>query len=812
MREPALPVPPLSFDEPAAAPARRRPLPVRPLHVRLDVRLDPARPVVDGRVDHTVEALHPGVHRITLDAADLTVSAAWQDGVPVAFTHHAEGVDLELTHPLSPGQTSTLSLAYRAHPTVGLFFIGPTADAPDQRPQIWTQGAMEDHHHWFPCFDAPQHPVTTEVIATVPEDFVALSNGEPVSPAAEDRPPPSGTRRFHFHQRLPHALYLLTLVVDRVHTVEERAGDVLLQHHVPPGRAADAAVLFERMPQMLAFFGEATGRTYPFGRYGHVFLQGFMWGGMENTTLTSLTDQVLVEGRHRGEEDVERLFAHELAHQWFGDLIAPRGWPEIWLNESFATYFEVLCMGALDGEDDGLRRRTTLRDNYLGEARTRYARAVVTRQYAHPYVLFDKHAYEKGALVLHTLRDQLGDALFFAGVRHYVARLAGQAAETAQLRRCFEDVTGADLTDFFEHWVYGAAHPCVTVTWQFDRETGLAVTLIRTDSTRAALDVTLEIGGPGDTVTRRRLPVGPGVRTFVVDVPGAPRWVALDPDQACLLEVDESAESDAALRARLFPAPTRAALRARTCRLLGERPTSANRLALIDTLVADPSETTRLEAARALGEHRHTEARTALFAALDREPSWRVRAAAARAVGVGAEESLLATLEPRLADEPSHRVRCGFLRALGDIPSEGARALLRRDLETPSPRACVAAAAVTGLAAHEDAAVLDELLQRTGPRAPRAVRTAALSGIARIAAANRSDAGLLRRVRARLEGHLTDPVFAVRAAAIDALKELGDPAARAALERAHAGEAFALLRRLMREALGALGTGAGRKP
>jgi aminopeptidase N len=775
MREPARPVPPLSFEEPAAAAARRRPLPVRPRHVRLDVRLDPARPIVEGRVDHTIEALHTQVRRVTLDAADLTVTGAWQDGAPVDFAQHPEGVDLDLARPMTEGETATLSLTFRGHPSVGLFFVGPTADAPEQRPQIWTQGAMEDHHHWFPCFDAPQHLVTTEVIATVPEEFVALANGEPVPPGPDDEPAPPGTRRFHYHLRQPHALYLLTLVVDRVVTVEDRAGDVLLQHHVPAGRTSDAAVLFERMPQMLSFFAEATGRPYPFGRYGHVFLQGFMWGGMENTTLTSLTDQVLVEGRHRGEEDVERLFAHELAHQWFGDLIAPRGWPEIWLNESFATYFEVLCMGALDGADDGLRRLVTLRDNYLLEARSRYARPVVTRTYAHPYVLFDKHAYEKGALVLHTLRDQLGDALFFKGVRRYVATLAGQAAETAQLRRCLE------------------------------------VRLTRTDTTRVTLDVTVAVGGPGGLVTRRRMPLAPGERTYVLDVEGAPRWVAVDPDSACLLEVDESAESDAALRVRLDPTVTSAALRARTCRLLGDRPSSANRLALIETLQADPSETTRLEAARALGEHRHTEARTALFDALDREPAWRVRAAAARAVGVGADESLLATLEPRLNDEPSHRVRCGFLRALGDIPCESARALLRRDLDTASPRACVAAAAVTGLAAHEDAGVLDELMQRTSPRAPRAVRTAALAGIARIAAANRSDGALVRRVRARLEAHLTDSTFAVRAAAIDALKELGDPAARTALERAHAGEAFALLRRLMREALGALGAADNRK-
>lgn len=803
MTEPALPVPRLSFDEPAAIVARRRPLGVTPRHVRLEVRLDPTRPVVEGRVSHVVRGLHPRTERLTLDAADLIVSAAWQDDRPIAFAQHAEGVDLHLGTPLPTGQETTLTLEYRAHPTVGLFFVGPTADAPDRRPQIWTQGAMEDHHHWFPCFDAPEHMVTTEVIATVPEGYVAVSNGAPVADP-EAAPPPAGWRRFHWRLDAPHALYLLTLVVDALVEVEGTAGEITLHHYVPAGREADAAHLFARMPEMLAFYGRSTGRPYPFGRYGHVFLQEFMWGGMENTTLTSLTDLVLVEGRHRDEEDVERLFAHELAHQWFGDLIAPRGWPEIWLNESFATYWEVQCMGALDGPDAFERRMQVLRDNYLGEAHTRYARAVVTRRYAHPYVLFDKHAYEKGALVLHTLRDQLGDALFFAGVQRYVARCAGHAAETAELRRCFEEVSGADLTDFFEDLVYGAGHPCATVRWQFDRETGLQVELARTDSTRATLNVTLEIGITNTTPMRRRLTLGPGARTCVFDLAAAPRWVALDPDAHVLLEVDETAESDAALRGRLFPAQTSVALRTRTCRRLAERATPANRAAMVDTLTHDPSEAVRIEAAKALGEHRHADARNALLAALEREAAWRVRAAAARAVGIGADDTLVATLEPRVGDERSHRVRCGYLRALGDINTETSRSVIRRFLDAPSPRACVAAAAVTALAAHDDASVADELLQRLSPRQPRAVRTAAVAGLARVAAAQRNDAGLLRRVRLRLEGLLGDGTFAVRLAAIDALKDLGEGAARGALERAHAAEPFALVRRMIREALGAL--------
>ena len=219
MIEPALPVPPHSFDEPAAGLARRRALAVLPLHVHLDVRLNPeaqGEPAVECRVTHTVRALQDGLTRVTLDAADLTVSGAWQDGEPVAFFHHAGGIDVVLAVSLARDAVAHISLQFTSHPSVGLYFVRRNAESPERRPQIWSQGAMEDHHHWFPCFDAPQHMVTTEVVAMVPAPYRAISNGRPVEWPAEGEAPaePEGWRRFHWRMEHPHALYLLTLVVD----------------------------------------------------------------------------------------------------------------------------------------------------------------------------------------------------------------------------------------------------------------------------------------------------------------------------------------------------------------------------------------------------------------------------------------------------------------------------------------------------------------------------------------------------------------------------------------------------------------------
>ena len=190
--------------------------------------------------------------------------------------------------------------------------------------------------------------------------------------------------------------------------------------------------------------------------------------------------------------------------------------------------------------------------------------------------------------------------------------------------------------------------------------------------------------------------------------------------------------------------------------------------------------------------------------ALDTEADWRVRIALSRAVGVGADPSVVPRIATRLAVETSHRARCGLLQALGLIQVPASRAVIESQLEVDAPRACIATAAVSALAAQEEPETIDTLLDRTARTRPRLVRTAAIAGLSRVARAEGTKPAPRRRVRERLEALLRDPTFAVRAAAIDALKELNDSAALPALRRAHGAETFGLLRRFLREALGAL--------
>jgi aminopeptidase N len=194
-------------------------------------------------------------------------------------------------------------------------------------------------------------------------------------------------------------------------------------------------------------FSRKFGVPYPYPRYAQVFVADFIFGGMENTSATSLTDSVLLDERAAIDYDVDSLVAHELAHQWFGDLVTCRDWGEGWLNEGFATYAEYLWREHHEGRDAADLELEDWADSYFGEDAGRYRRTIATKLYDEPIDIFDHHLYDKGGRVLHMLRDWLGDDAFERTLAYYLRKHAGGLVESRDLARAVEDATGkvADL-------------------------------------------------------------------------------------------------------------------------------------------------------------------------------------------------------------------------------------------------------------------------------------------------------------------------------------------------------------------------------
>ena len=227
--------------------------------------------------------------------------------------------------------------------------LRPTAAEPDVPLTVWSQGEPLEGRHWIPCVDHPAERQTTEMRITVPDGYEALSNGRLVSKT----PNADKTVTFHWSQDAPHPSYLMTMVVGKYAIVTEEWKGKPVQYYVPPGKRADVARSFGRTREMLDFFSKRFGIEYPWEKYAQVVVEQFTWGGMENTSATTLVDAAIQDERSMLDGTPDGLIAHEMGHQWWGDLVTARDWAHLWLNEGFASYCEVLWDDHKLGKDEG---------------------------------------------------------------------------------------------------------------------------------------------------------------------------------------------------------------------------------------------------------------------------------------------------------------------------------------------------------------------------------------------------------------------------------------------------------------------------
>ncbi|MDQ6747441.1 MAG: M1 family metallopeptidase, partial [Candidatus Dormibacteraeota bacterium] len=443
-------------------------------HIRLDLEVDPRKRSLKGTATHRLVPIGAPLRRLPLNLEELAVDAVAMGGKALDF-HHEDGVlEIRFKPAIAVGREVEVSIAYHGSPRTGLNFTGPDRAYPDRPYEAWTQGQDEYARFWFPNHDFPNQRQTTEVIVTAPAEFETVSNGRLLSVEKQGR-----ARRWHWLQEVPHVSYLVTLVVGKFERWEEEGpGGVPLQYYVPPGRVADGHRAFDETPAMAQVLADLAGTPYPYVKYASVVVQDFTWGGMENTSATTYIEDLLPDARAAADYDSGRLVTHELAHQWFGDLVTCRDWAHGWLNEGFATYAWPLYAEKAYGLDEGQRLHLEHADLYFAEDR-QYRRPIVSRSYTEPFELFDQHLYEKGSWVLWMLRHVLGDELFVAGVHEYVRRHANGLVVTEDFVRAIEDTSGRSLGWFFEQWIHGGGHPEFSVSYAWDDDTRTAAVKVR---------------------------------------------------------------------------------------------------------------------------------------------------------------------------------------------------------------------------------------------------------------------------------------------------------------------------------------------
>lgn len=390
-----------------------------------------------------------------------------------------EGDSLNLTIKYSAGYRYVNNKLVITKPRSGFHFVEYDEFHRKKNLQAWTQGESVESKYWFPCIDQPQVKYSREVEVVVPENFVVISNGtekaKSIVEKGEDITVGKRLTRHIWEESIPNPAYLTSVVIgnfgrkDEEYKSSRSERKIKLSYFWPVDFDEEYGIRnFQNTPRMIKCFEEYFNTNYPYNKYSQVAVEGFELGGMENTSCTTLTRNILYDNRASLDYSSDDVISHELAHQWFGDLVTCKDWPHIWLNEGFATYFEALYCEASRGKDEFQNYMVQMADAYLNEANSLYKRAIVTKVYKHPDDLFDSHSYKKGGCILHMLRNYLGDDFFKKSLEKYVDTYGTRTAETDDLRKVLEDVSGKSLEQFFDQWIYGAGHPELDVEFSQD--------------------------------------------------------------------------------------------------------------------------------------------------------------------------------------------------------------------------------------------------------------------------------------------------------------------------------------------------------
>ena len=769
-----------AFALPGTLPQYAPDHPVVVRHLHLDVKIDPTAETVSGRSTLVISPVVDQVTHVRLDASDLEIGKVYIQGNPDPAVYDYDGRNLvvELWEPLAMNETTSIVVQYSVErPALGLYFIKPDAASPDRPVQVWSQNQDDDARYWFPCIDDPAMKMTTSVSAAVPLEYVAISNGVVRTDKPTERYWEPEFQYWHWRQDKPHPVYLMSLLVgpfvEHVEPAQEGLPPVNWYHL--PGQEEPARRAFNRTADMIRFYQDFLGCPYPWDGYGQIAVSEFVFGGMENTGLSTMTERVLPDERAALDFSANSLVAHELAHQWFGDLVTCRHWSHGWLNEGFATYLDA-CFREHDlGTDEFHYEMLALARGYMREASTKYSRPIVSREYNEPIDLFDRHLYHKGAWVLHMLRARLGDVPFRRALTVYLHRFRFSQTETSDLVRAMEDATGQSLWQHFDEWVFRAGHP--TLKWR-----------VSSTDVPGSLTVTVEQGNKPEDIWSirtsllirtkgkdRRIPVvlNQAVQTIVIPgVSSSPNLIVLDPDYTILATMRPSLRTRQFI-AMLEDAPS-VARRIEAAQALGKRPAAIAIKALKEALAEQPFWGTRKEIATVLGGMGSDEAASTLLSRLPGESHPKVRRAIVEALGhFKGRDTVRSAIAAIVRDgDASYFVEAAAVRALGRLGGEEALALLDSAMERDSFNEVIRAAAVRGLGAlAPDTAALDRIEARCTDMHPTLVRLAAIGTLGTI---GRDYPDLRPRVLRQLGKLRVASGLRIRLTLLAALQTVGD--------------------------------------
>ncbi|UUO04863.1 M1 family metallopeptidase [Blastopirellula sp. J2-11] len=760
----------------------RRYAPIRQvdvLHIKLDVTPNFSKRTVECVTTIQFVPLRQPLRELKLDAMELTIDRVRGSAEISDFASTKKELTIAFAEPIPVGEEAFVEIAHHSQPTGGFYFRTPEMGYPADDIHCWTQGESHFARQWFPCFDYPNERSTTEVICRVPPTMTVVSNGRQIGDEVDAQ---SGLRVVHWLHDKPHVNYLICLVAGNLEKLEKMSGDVPLGFYTQPSWKEHAENSFADTADIMDFYQKEIGVPYPWPKYDQVTIADFLAGGMENTTITTLTDGTIYADETENVKTSHGLDAHELAHQWFGDYVTCVDWSHLWLNEGFATYYTHLYEGKKSGRDAmlyGLYRDATGRIL----TQTSDKKPIVWNQYKNSGQQFDYRAYPKGSWVLHMLRNQLGEDLFRACVKTYLERNALSSVATPALQSTIEEVSGRSFDQFFDQWVYHARFPDLKITYRWLPHEKLAhLTLEQTHETNDAVllyafPATFRFDSNSGSVSRTFRADGKKQEWFV-PLDEKPEVVRFDPDYALLARVTFEKPNEM-LFAQLKNQEDMVG-RLRAIEQLEKKKSDDVVAALTTALQTDSFYGVRKEATQALQKIHNDKAFDALLASTEQSDA-RVRLEVIEALGRFYRPMQVNEFVEMVRSESNPAIQAALVRSLGKYHDEAVDGLLLELLKSNTFRNELLSAAIDAINARRDSSMASVLMETIKTRRGDFTTSglaSALTTLARISE-DQDDTAAQRKL---LLAQLSDLRSPVRKGALQALGLLGDVEALSVLE------------------------------
>ena len=516
------------------------------IHTKLDINLNWDSCFVYGKANLKVRPYFYSTEELELDAKGFVINEVKINAKKADYVYDGYKLKIKLGKKYTKDESYDVYVDYTAMPNrikvkgssaitsdKGFYFINPDGKNKSKPKEFWTQGETESNSCWFPTIEAGNERFSQEIGITVDTSFVTLSNGRLVYSTNHS----NGTRTDYWKQDLSHAPYLVFLAGGKFNIYKDKWRNMEVNYYMEPKYSPYAKLIFGKTPEMIEFFSNRLGVPYAWDKYSQIVVREFVSGAMENTGAVSFYDDMNKTDRDYADQTDEDIISHELFHHWFGDLVTCESWPNLPLNESFATYGEYLWDEFKYGRDEADKDGFNDLNAYLGTAKNNRV-DMIRFNLTDRETMFDGNSYQKGGRILHMLRKYVGDDAFFASLKYYLETNKFKPVEIHHLRLAFEETTGEDLNWFFNEWFLNQGHPELEFSYSYNPDKKIASVkmeqkqdLAKNPLYKLPIDVDVYVDGK---VTRTRVILDSVSQSFEFSSSSVPSLINVDAEKMLL--------------------------------------------------------------------------------------------------------------------------------------------------------------------------------------------------------------------------------------------------------------------------------------